>query len=148
MRERERERKIKQKPWWHPFNTGIEVLCLVIKTIDSSLYNDIIYRDNYTLPTCGLPLIWLAYQWFQFWHFTHLWFPPLVICNPRPSRRYSNTFFLKNKTQNKSNTSLSPKTHSHSCVQIFSILSLLQITVLTPNHDLLQILLCLTNYCA
>ena len=38
--------------------------------------------DNYTLPTCGLPLILCAYLWFKFWHFTHLWFSPWVCRNP------------------------------------------------------------------
>ena len=37
--------------------------------------------DNYTLPTCGLSLILCACPWFQFWHFAHLWFSPLLCRN-------------------------------------------------------------------
>ena len=28
--------------------------------------------DNYTLPTCDLPLILYVHPWFKFWHFAHL----------------------------------------------------------------------------
>ena len=38
--------------------------------------------DNYTLPTCGLPLILSAYPWFELWHFTHLWLSPSMCRNP------------------------------------------------------------------
>ena len=34
--------------------------------------------DNYTLPTCDLPLILSAYLWFKFWHFAHLWLSPFM----------------------------------------------------------------------
>ena len=34
----------------------------------------IFFRDNYTLPTCGLALILSAYLWLKIWHFAHLWF--------------------------------------------------------------------------
>ena len=64
-------------------------------------------RDNYTLPTCGLPLIWCVYPWFKFWYFTHLWFPPLLCRNPSLPSRYSNIEYLKNKSPNRSK-------HSHS----------------------------------
>ena len=51
------------------------------------------FWDNYTLLTCGLPLIWFAYPWFQFWHFIHLWFPPLNLCYPPPLKRRLNMYF-------------------------------------------------------
>ena len=31
----------------------------------SFLFFFLFFWDNYTLPTCGLPLIWLAYLWFS-----------------------------------------------------------------------------------
>ena len=62
-------------------------------------------RDNYTLPTCGLPLIWLTYPWFQFWHFTHLWFPPLQCRKPTSPSAITLTHNMsKTKAQTDQNT--------------------------------------------
>ena len=68
-------------------------------------------RDNYTWSTCGLPLIWFAYPWYKFSHFTHLWFSPLLCHNPPLPHRYSNTYYVKNKSPNRSKYSHSNLKH-------------------------------------
>ena len=70
-------------------------------------------KDNYTLPTHGLPLIWLAYLWFHFWYFTHLWFPPLLIRNPPPVQTLLKHLNLSKIEPKTDQTLLTPKTHSH-----------------------------------
>ena len=57
--------------------------------------------DNYTLLTYGLPLIWLAYPWFQFWHFTHPKFNPLLLRNPPPCLPLVLTCFLSKSKHKK-----------------------------------------------
>ena len=48
---------------------------------------------------------------FHFWHFTHRSFTLLLLCNPPPFQTLLLThFFIKNKSQNRSNTHLSQNT--------------------------------------
>ena len=76
----------------------------------------IIFRNNYTLPTCGLPLILCAYPWFKFWHFTHLWFPPLRLCYPPPLKGRLNMYFyiifMSLSSQNIKHEKIQEKTRS------------------------------------
>ena len=86
-------------PYFHIFTHTFH------KVTPITYYIHIFFRDNYTLPICGLPLIWHAYPWFQFWHFTHLWFPPLLIRNPLLLKlrvnRYFCSSFMSLSSQNK-----------------------------------------------
>ena len=52
-------------------------------------------KDNYTLPTCGLPLIWFAYPWFKFWYFIHLWFLLLLAVTHLVKINGKSVFLLK-----------------------------------------------------
>ena len=89
-------------PYFHIFTHTFH------KVTPITYYIHIFFRDNYTLPICGLPLIWHAYPWFQFWHFTHLWFPPLLIRNPLLLKlrvnRYFCSSFMSLSSQNKKNS--------------------------------------------
>ena len=89
-------------PYFHIFTHTFH------KVTPITYYIHIFFRDNYTLPTCGLPLIWHAYPLFQFWHFTHLWFPPLLIRNPLLLKlrvnRYFCSSFMSLSSQNKKNS--------------------------------------------
>ena len=94
-------------PYFHIFTHTFH------KVTPITYYIHIFFRDNYTFPTCGLPLIWLAYPLFQFWHFTHLWFPPLLIRNPPLLKlrvnRYFCSSFMSLSSQNKNSTKMQEK---------------------------------------
>ena len=93
-----------------------------MKVKDVSTYKKI---DNYTLSTYDLPLIWLTYPLFHFWHFTHLWFIPLLLCYPTFNANVTLTHkLIKNITQNRSNTLPLQK---HTLIQLRSQCSVLEI---------------------
>ena len=59
-------------------------------------YFILIFRDNYSKPTCGLGENHFAYPWFEKCHLTHLRYVPFVFRNPPLLKSGINKYFCSN----------------------------------------------------